>query len=325
MIKKMKTILLTLAVFLMILAPAHASVNVETVELTPNNPKTSANLACNYTVTASNGEVLEQVNLTWYNGSETHAETPLPLTDNTNQTSGTRTLISTNTRKGENWKCEVHALGNASNESTTDSSTVIYNTIPVMSNIGNKEVNVDKSLSFTVNTQDADATDGTDELTYELNNAPVGMEIDGNRITWRPDMEQKGTHEVDVIVTDNEGANDMASFSVEVYQMMLAVEDLDVDCSPSCDDNLDEEDGGSIEEVRPGSTMELEINLENLWDEDVDDHDIEDIEIIGTLEDMGDEDEQEEEEEIGKLDPEEEDSVTLKFDIPEETDEDTYD
>ncbi|MGM5483093.1 MAG: hypothetical protein ACQESF_06515, partial [Nanobdellota archaeon] len=32
-----------------------------------------------------------------------------------------------------------------------------------------------------------------------------------------------------------------------------------------------------------------------------------------------------EEEEIGKLDPEEEDSVTLKFDIPEETDEDTYD
>lgn len=322
---RIKNSMIFMLMFALCFGIAGAVINVD-VEVSPNSPKTGNDLECTYNVTTSDNETLEKVNLTWYNGSQVHTKPQISVENNTNQTNGTKTLPSNNTKKNETWKCEVYALGNASNESTAANQTVV-NTEPSLSSISDKRVNVGKTLSFNVDASDPDADDGVDKLDYSLSNEPEGMEIDdeNGRITWTPTNEQEGTYDMNVSVTDNAGVENITSFTVEVTQMMLAVDDLDVECSPeSCRDRLDEEDGGSIERVRPGSTMEIEMALENLWDDDEDDPDIEDIEIIGILEEMGDEDEQEEEATKSKIRPGDDADFTLDFDIPEDADENTY-
>lgn len=323
MAKGLKTLVLMIAVFMMFVLPAQAEVQVSVQSnLEPASPKTADSLSCKFTVTGNQSSY--DVDLEWSKAGSVVAS------DNLTASNGTEVTrpLSQDIKKNDVWLCQVKAEDNSGNQDTGQTNQVtVQNTAPTMSNIGGRNVNTLETLSFTPNVNDPDVSDGIDSLTYSISNAPNGMSINSNngRITWEPLENQTGTYNnIQVSATDG-SASDSKAFSVTVKQMKLAIDDLDVECSPDCDDNLDEEDGGTIEEVRPGSTLELQIDLENLWDDDVDDHDIEDVEIIGTLEDIGDEDEQEEEEDIDKIDPGDSESVTLKFDIPRDADEDTYD
>jgi hypothetical protein len=73
---------------------------------------------------------------------------------------------------------------------------------------------VDEEYEVTVEATDED----DDELTYSLEEAPDGMEIDDEtgEITWTPDSSQLGENDVEVKVEDEHGATDTISFEIYV-------------------------------------------------------------------------------------------------------------
>ena len=77
-------------------------------------------------------------------------------------------------------------------------------------------------------------------------------------------------------------------------------------------------------EAEPGSEVEFDIEVENLYTRD-EDISLEDVEFTVTIDDIDDGDELEEEEEIGDIRPGRKDSESVEFDIPLEVDEDEFD
>ncbi|MBB6520016.1 putative Ig domain-containing protein [Pseudoteredinibacter isoporae] len=53
-------------------------------------------------------------------------------------------------------------------------------------------------------------------LLYRLDNAPVGMEINGNLISWIPEEGDEGEHVVDIVVSDSAGAEARQSYILNV-------------------------------------------------------------------------------------------------------------
>lgn len=64
----------------------------------------------------------------------------------------------------------------------------------------------------------AEDSDPGDVLTYALTLAPAGMSIDAatGEIVWTPTVEQVGSHDVTVVVTDRAGASDSQSWTIVV-------------------------------------------------------------------------------------------------------------
>ncbi len=59
-------------------------------------------------------------------------------------------------------------------------------------------------------------TDGTKDVRFSLRKSPRGMAIDemSGLVTWRPDTDQAGRHEVEVVVRDGDGGEATQSFSL---------------------------------------------------------------------------------------------------------------
>jgi len=197
--------------------------------------------------------------------------------------------------------------------------------------------------SFTVTGDQADYTvdvtwlkngeaytdDDQSDITAENNTATVTTTV-GN-------IEASDTEEGDIfacVVTASDGTNsdELTSNEVEVERgTKIKITDVNVDCNPNCDDDDVDEDGanfgdaGRIREVRPDSELKIEFRVENLWDEDARDHEIQDVEIDCTLEDIGDEDEQDENVDFGDIDEgDRSDREEMTFTIPKDAEEDTY-
>lgn len=85
-----------------------------------------------------------------------------------------------------------------------------------------------------------------------------------------------------------------------------------------------DKDTGTVD-IKPGSTLEIKVKLENLFDEDIGDLDIEDIVVTVTIDEIDDGDELEEESDEFDLNAEEKDTVTIEFEIPWEVDDDSFD
>ena len=111
----------------------------------------------------------------------------------------------------------------------------------------------------------------------------------------------------------------------EINGSNLWITDANVDvCNPGegCDDG-DVSDGEKIsDEVRPGGTVEFDIEVTNMFPDNGSDIELEDLEITITIQDIDDGDEIDMDGELDDLSPDDEDSVKLKFDIPVEVDED---
>jgi len=103
----------------------------------------------------------------------------------------------------------------------------------------------------------------------------------------------------------------------------LLIKDIDAKCSPSCDDNLDGDDAmagdaGDISEIKPGADITITFEVENIYDEDDQDLEIQDIELECELDEIEDEGDQDEDIDFGDLDAEDNDEDTMVFEITDE-------
>ncbi|UCE98810.1 MAG: right-handed parallel beta-helix repeat-containing protein [Planctomycetota bacterium] len=72
------------------------------------------------------------------------------------------------------------------------------NSTPVLDSIGNKTVNENALLSFTVNATDADG----DTIAYSSQNLPTGATLLGQDFNWTPSYTQSGSYQVTFIASD---------------------------------------------------------------------------------------------------------------------------
>ncbi|MBN2458435.1 hypothetical protein JXB31_04875, partial [Candidatus Woesearchaeota archaeon] len=313
------------AAFIILVIPANAAITTINAVVTPSTAYTTSSLDCGFIVTGNMTSYL--VNVTWINGSSAHNADDqidiITLNNTLTNTGTTGDLEAADIKKGETWSCHVTGTDGLGNTlSATSAPVAILNSEPAFTSTAKTTARTGSAYTYTVTASDADA----DALTYSLLTFPVNMSITaGGVISWTPSESQAGSHNVVVQVSDG-SATATQEFTISVSKLKLGINSLKADCSPEdCDDNLDEATGGSIDNVVPGSTLELEIRVENLWDDDEDDHDIENIEVEAVLEEMGDEDDQEVDADFDDLEPgDKSDRITLEFDIPWEADEDTY-
>ncbi|MBW2976522.1 tandem-95 repeat protein [Candidatus Woesearchaeota archaeon] len=179
---------------------------------------------------------------------------------------------------------------------------------------------INETYSYDVNAVDED----NDTLEYSLIRAPSDMSIDSSTgmVSWTP--VNLTTEDIEVKVVDGIGGSDTQSFSLTVKERpKLAISDLDVKVDGKTDKNL--EDGDTIKnEAEPESDIEFKLKIENLYS-DEEDIKIEDIEVEIIILDIDDGDDLEESSKEFDLKPEDDDTVTLEFQVPLEVEEDTYD
>lgn len=92
------------------------------------------------------------------------------------------------------------------------------NRAPVLAAIGNKTVNENSLLSFSLSATDADG----DSLTYSCGaTCPTGMTISGSTVNWTPTYFQSGTHSVTFTVSDG-ALSDSETISITVNDINRA-------------------------------------------------------------------------------------------------------
>lgn len=186
--------------------------------------------------------------------------------------------------------------------------------------------NEDLECSFTVDGDETDydttvtwVKDGTDYLNEEItadDNTETSITLDSSETDdgekWKCIVEA--------------GTKSTTSDQV-LIRPKLILSDLSVDCEPSCEDDVDEDDAmlgdaGTITELKPGTIITITFEVESLWNEDNEDEEdfeIENIEIECKLNDIGeDDDDQKESADFNDLDAEDNDEITLEFTISDE-------
>jgi uncharacterized protein (TIGR02145 family) len=102
----------------------------------------------------------------------------------------------------------------------------MYNRKPVLASPGNKAVNENQLLSFTLSASDSDGN----TITYSVKNAPAGASLNVTAFSWTPTYAQAGTYPVTFVATDNGTPVlvDSAVISITVVDVALdSVVDID--------------------------------------------------------------------------------------------------
>ncbi len=104
----------------------------------------------------------------------------------------------------------------ASDGKAQDSNTITItvnnvNRPPVLAAIGNKSVNENSTLSFSISATDADG----DTITYSAQNLPSGATFVGQTFSWTPDYNQAGSYQVTFIASDG-NAQDSNTITITV-------------------------------------------------------------------------------------------------------------
>ena len=108
-------------------------------------------------------------------------------------------------------------LGN-SRDSSPDAGCYEYiNHAPVLGTIGDKTVDENSPLSFTVTTTDADG----DTIRYSAQNLPSGATFAGQTFNWMPDYNQAGSYQVTFITSDG-NAQDSKTITITVNNVNRA-------------------------------------------------------------------------------------------------------
>ncbi|HEY5503853.1 MAG TPA: putative Ig domain-containing protein, partial [Sedimentisphaerales bacterium] len=104
--------------------------------------------------------------------------------------------------------------GNAQGSETITITVSIVgstNRPPVLAAIGNKSVNENSTLSFSISATDADG----DPITYSAQNLPSGATFVGQTFSWTPDYNRAGTYQVTFIASDGK-AQDSKTITITV-------------------------------------------------------------------------------------------------------------
>ena len=96
----------------------------------------------------------------------------------------------------------------------TVSASTAGNRAPVITPIGNKSVDVDKELRFTISAADPD----NDVMTLSWNSPPPGAQLDfrSGQFYWKPRAEHLGSYQVTFIVTDGRGGRASETIKITV-------------------------------------------------------------------------------------------------------------
>ncbi len=105
----------------------------------------------------------------------------------------------------------VASDGIAQDSETITISVANVNRAPTLAEIGDRSVDEDNTLSFTVSAVDADG--GT--LTYSATGLPAGADLVGQGFTWTPTADQVGSHEITFVVSDG-ASTDLETITVTV-------------------------------------------------------------------------------------------------------------
>jgi hypothetical protein len=175
-------------------------------------------------------------------------------------------------------------------------------------------------------TYNVDATDPDgNALTFSLITKPSDMSIDPSSgvISWTPTTSQLGSNNVTVKVSDG-SLETSQSFEINVTESpKLIISDLDVKVGKKTHSGVTNNTRIS-KDAEPGSEVEFKIELKNLFTDD-EELEIEDIEVEITIEDIDDGDDLDEEADDFDLKQGKRDDVKIKFDVPLEVEEGTFD
>ena len=175
-------------------------------------------------------------------------------------------------------------------------------------------------------TYDVEATDPDgNALIFSLITKPSGMSISSSTgvISWTPTTAQSGLNNVMVSVSDGSLTAEQ-SFNIIVGKgPRLIISDLDVKIDAKTDKSIQNNTKIS-REAAPGSKVEFNLEVENLFTDD-EDLEIEDIDVEITIENIDDGDDLDEDVDEFDLKAGKNEDLTIKFDIPLEVDEDIYD
>lgn len=229
------------------------------------------------------------------------------------------------------WKPTNLDLGNntinftASDGTLIDSKVVII-TVNATSNIAPNMISSPKTIA-TLNeryTYDVDATDAdNDTLRFSVNTNASGMSIDSSAgvITFTPSA--IGFFAVNVSVTDFIEITNQSFNLNAVFGSGLKISDVDVKIDGKKRSNINNNTKIS-KEAEPASSVEFKITVKNDFTKS-EDVKIENIEVKTTIEDIDNDDDLEEESKEFDLNAQDDRTVTLKFTLPLNVDEGTFD
>ena len=92
----------------------------------------------------------------------------------------------------------VASDGRVQDSETITISVANVNRAPALAGIGNRSVDEEETLSFTLSATDPDGT----ALTYSATGLPSGANLSGPSFTWTPTDDQIGSHEITFVVSD---------------------------------------------------------------------------------------------------------------------------
>ncbi|MBW2984775.1 S8 family serine peptidase [Candidatus Woesearchaeota archaeon] len=163
-----------------------------------------------------------------------------------------------------------------------------------------------------------------DSLSYAWSqtSGPIAILSDPGSVNPTFTPTQTGTYVFQLIVSDGSlAASD--SVAVIVEDTLLVIHDLEVNVDGRSTD-VDNYETIS-REAEPGSTVEFEIVVENLFDSTNGNLDIEDIEVDIAIKDIDDGDDLKQEEDEFDLDPGDDKTIRFSFDIPLIVEDGTFD
>ncbi|MDP8238819.1 MAG: Ig-like domain-containing protein [Candidatus Hatepunaea meridiana] len=152
-------------------------------------------------------------------------------------------------------------VGNLTDEETITISVGDVNRPPVLTEIGDQEVNEGDELTFTLEAFDPD----DDAFAFSAQNLPEGAELNGADFVWTPDNEQAGEYDVTFIVTDD-GVGNLTD------EETITITVRDVNRTPFWVDipETEEVDEGKMLRLRvtaydpDGDEMTLAVNMDDL-------------------------------------------------------------
>ncbi|MFH1409141.1 MAG: Ig-like domain-containing protein [Nanoarchaeota archaeon] len=209
-----------------------------------------------------------------------------------------------------------------------DSNAILFtinpvNDAPTFSTSPVTTATIDQAYSYDANANDMEGN----IITFSLVQSPVGMVIDANTglVQWTPNA--TGSFGVTVKASDGNGGNTEQAYTINVKDSSkLNIKDFDVKVDGKSHNGIDNGDTIS-RDAEPGSTVKFKINVESIFDRDVDEEDIEiqDIIVTATIYDIDDGDDLEEESDEFDLKPGRDETVDFTFDVPKFVDEGSYD
>jgi hypothetical protein len=131
--------------------------------------------------------------------------------------------------------CDSYCTG-YTNSSESASDTITVNHPPVLNAVGNKSVDENVNLAFTLTATDPDG----DTLTYSSTTLPTGATLDSvtGAFTWTPTYDQAGSFPVTFAVTDNgtPNLNDSEAITITVNNVNRAPADLAISNTTAVED-----------------------------------------------------------------------------------------